>query len=96
MSATARRVWAVGLLGLAVAAGGAGVIRWREAEALRREMELLKEQGAAMARLRDENERLKAAQTPAAEVERLRADRAAMLRLRGEIEAMKQRAAQRE
>ena len=86
----------MGLLGLAIVAGGAGVIRWREAEALRREIELLKEQGGALARLRAENEQLKAAQAPVAEVERLRADRAAVLRLRGEIEAMKRRAEQRE
>ena len=81
-----------GLLVLALVAGGGVALQWQETGALRREIGWLKEEGEALARLRAENERLKAAAPPATEVERLRADRAAMLRLRAEIEAMKARA----
>lgn len=72
---------------------GAGVaLQWQTSESLRREIGWLKDDNQALARLRAENARLKAAQTPAEEIERLRADHAAMLRLRGEIEQMRRRA----
>jgi hypothetical protein len=59
---------------------------------LRNEIELLREDQRELAQLRQERERLLAAQPPAAELERLRADRAALAQLRTEIDAMKSRA----
>lgn len=91
MSARANRWVTLGLLALAVGAGGGYLLRKTEADVLRREIGWLREEETALRKLRAENERLKATQTPAAEVERLRADRAAVLRLRAEIEAMKAR-----
>lgn len=84
------------LLALAVVAGGGYALQWQETSALQREIAWLQEESRERAKLRMENERLKAAQTPAAEIARLRADRAAIVRLRGEIEAMKRRTEGRE
>lgn len=91
MSAAAGRWIAVALMALAVAAGAGFWLQREEAAVLRREVGWLKEENAALGRLRTENARLKAAETPAHEIERLRADRAAVLRLRAEIDAMKRR-----
>ncbi|MES2695870.1 MAG: hypothetical protein V4773_20520 [Verrucomicrobiota bacterium] len=89
----AARWVSLGLLGL-VAVAGAGIALQRyEAEVLRREIELLKEERTSLGRLQMANDRLRAAQTPAEEVARLRADRDAVLRLRAELEAMKRAAA---
>lgn len=83
------------MLALAVVAGAGFALQRQAAAALREEIVLLRDEQRALARVRAENEKLKAAQIPAAEVERLRADRLAVLRLRTEIEAMQARAAKR-
>ncbi len=83
------------LLALAVVAGAGFALQYQAAEALRQEIALLRDEQRALVRLRAENEKLKALQTPATEVERLRADRLAVLRLRTEIEAMQARAEKR-
>lgn len=79
------------LLALAAAAALGFALQRTESAALRREIHLLREESRALVRLKAENERLKAAQTPLTEIERLRADHAAVQRLRDEIEAMKRR-----
>lgn len=83
------------MLALTVVAGAGYVLQRQAAAALRAEIALLRDEQRALARVRAENEKLKAAQIPAAELERLRADRLAVLRLRTEIEAMQARAAKR-
>jgi hypothetical protein len=80
------------LFGLAAAAGGGLLLQRQASEALRGELELVREENGALARLRAEHERLAAAQPTAAELARLREDRAALVRLRDEIEKLKQRA----
>ena len=79
------------LLALAAAAALGFALQRTESAALQREIHLLREDSRALVRLKAENERLKAAQTPLTEIERLRADHAAVQRLRDEIEAMKRR-----
>lgn len=83
------------MLALAVVAGVGFALQRQAAAALREEIALLRDEQRALARLRAENEKLKAVQIPAAELERLRADRLAVLRLRTEIEALQTRAASR-
>jgi len=84
------------LLGLAIVAGGRLWLQREAADVLRIEIGLLREQKADEARLRAENERLKAAQIPAEELARLRSDRAAMMSLRREVEQARERVEQTE
>ena len=73
------------LLGIAVVAAAALWLQRQEAEVLRGEIALLREERDELGKLRNENRRLAAQATPADEVARLRADRAAIGRLRAEI-----------
>jgi hypothetical protein len=78
------------LLALFLLGGGALLLRqWRESMALRVERERAMLGAHELARLRDENRRLREKQISAAELERLRADHAALPRLRAEVEALK-------
>jgi predicted aminopeptidase len=77
------------LLIVALVAGVTWWLQAQEAEALRAELALLRDERGEFLRLSAENRRLTADQPPPAEVERLRADRAAILRLRAEIETLK-------
>ena len=82
--------WLSVLLGaLAVFAGAAWWLQTQEAEVLRGEIALLREERGELGKLRDENRRLAAQATPADELARLRADRAAIGRLRTEIETLR-------
>jgi cell division protein FtsB len=74
---------------LAVFAAAAWWLQRQEAEVLRGEIALLREERAELGKLRDENRRLAAQATAADEVARLRADRAAIGRLRAEIETLR-------
>src|SRR4051812_48361342 len=85
----------VGLLACAVLAGAKWALERQTARALQQEIALLKDDNRALARLRAENERLRAEQVPAEELLRLQSDRAAIQRLRAEIEALKTRTEQR-
>lgn len=84
----------VAALALLVAAGWA--LQHQAKVELRDEVEWLREQNRAVARLRAERERLLAAQVPPSELAALRADHAAVLRLRDEVEALRARVAERE
>lgn len=84
------------LLGLAIVAGGRLWLEREAAEVLRIEIGLLREQTAEEARLRAENEQLKAAQISAEELARLRSDRAAVMSLRREVEQARERVDQTE
>lgn len=77
------------LLGIAVVTAAALWLQRQEAEMLRGEIALLREERGELSKLRDENRRLAAQATPADEVARLRADRAAIGRLRSEIETLR-------
>lgn len=82
--------WLAGLFGaLAVLAGAAWWLQTQEAEVLRGEIAMLREERGELSKLRDENRRLAAQATPVDEVVRLRADRAAIGRLRAEIETLR-------
>lgn len=83
------------MLALAVVAGAGFALQRQSAALLQQEIIVLRDQERNQARLRADNERLRAEETPKAEVERLRADHAALLRLRTEIDQMKSRAEQR-
>lgn len=84
------RRWLTGLLGaLAVFAGAAWWLQTQEADVLRGEIALLREERGELSKLRDENRRLATQATPADEMARLRADRAAIGRLRAEIETLR-------
>ena len=89
-----RGLWFV-LVGLAFVAGGALLLQWQAAQALRSELALVRLENREIERLRAEQERLKAAQITPAELERLQADRSALVRLRGEIETLQKRADER-
>jgi Tfp pilus assembly protein PilN len=95
MSLSAHRWLSIALLALALVAGAGFALQRQSAAALQEEIALLRDEQRQLARLRADNERLRAAETPAVEVERLRADRAALVRLRTEIEEMKTRAEKR-
>jgi hypothetical protein len=86
----------VAFFGLALLAGGAWWLQRQATEALRGELELVRQESGEIARLRSEQERLKAAQPDPAELERLRADRSALLRMRAEIESLQAKAEQKE
>jgi hypothetical protein len=86
---TSIRGGAVVLTTAALVAGVAWWVQVQEAEALRAEVALLRDERSELARVRAENLRLAAEQPPSEEIERLRADRAAIFRLRGEIETLK-------
>src|SRR5512140_519040 len=83
----------VALAALIMASGTGLALQWRQSMALRGELERVKFAAEELARLRDENQRLREKQTPAAELERLRADHAALPRLRAELDALAQPAA---
>lgn len=89
---TGTRWLPLALLTLALMAGAAFLLQRQQGETLRAELALRRDEQAAVARLRLENARLKAAQPPAADLERLRADRAALARLRSEIDGLTARA----
>jgi hypothetical protein len=74
------------LLVLALVAGAWLWLQRQAAETLRAELALLREQNIELARLRADNEQLKASQLPTQELERLQADHAAVLRLRTEVQ----------
>lgn len=74
---------------LAVFAGAAWWLQTQEAEVLRGEIAMLREERGELSKLRDENRQLAAQAMPADEVTRLRADRAAIGRLRAEIETLR-------
>ncbi|MBL9186801.1 MAG: hypothetical protein JNK23_04935 [Opitutaceae bacterium] len=77
------------MLGALVAAGGVGLFsQWRQTLALRAELKLARATMTELEQLREENQRLRARQIPAAELDRLRADHAALPRLRRELEAL--------
>ena len=80
---------------VAIVAGLACWVQRETTAALQSELALLRDDHRVIARLRAEQQRLRAAQVPAAEVARLRADRAALLRLRAEIEQLQARAEQK-
>ena len=88
------RTWGMVVAAILIAlAAGVGVAReWSETQALRAEVELARTEAAALGRLRNENQSLRAQQLPPAELARLRADHAALPRLRSELEALKARA----
>jgi hypothetical protein len=86
---TSIRAGAVLLTTAALVAGVAWWVQVQEADALRAEVALLRDERSELARVRAENLRLAAEQPPSSEIERLRADRAAILRLRREIETLK-------
>lgn len=77
------------LLALAVVAGAELWLQRQAAAELRGELVLLRDERTRLGHLRADNEKLVAAQPPAAELERLRADRAAAVQLRAEIERLK-------
>lgn len=82
--------WLTGIFGaLAVLAGAAWWLQTQEAEVLRGEIAMLREERGEWMKLQEENRRLAAQATPADEVARLRADRAAIGRLRAEIETLR-------
>ena len=91
----APRWFSVVLLGLALVAGAALLLQRHATEALRSELALLRDENREVARLRAEQQCLKAAEVPAAELERLCADHAALIRLRAEINRLKNRADQK-
>lgn len=74
---------------MAVYAGAAWWLQTQEAEVLRGEIAMLREERRELSKLRDENRQLAAQAMPADEVARLRADRAAIGRLRAEIETLR-------
>jgi hypothetical protein len=76
------------LVVLTVAGGTALATQWRQSMDLRVAIEGAKSDADELARLRDENLRLRAQQIPRPELERLRADHAALARLRMELEAL--------
>jgi hypothetical protein len=82
--------WSAGGLGaLAVVAGAAWWLQTQEADVLRGEIAMLREERGELEKLQAENRRLVMQGAPAEEVERLRADRAAIGRLRAEIETLR-------
>ncbi len=84
--------WASILLLALAGAAGAGVAWQRQSAAvLEAELALLRDEKRELLRLRDDNQRLRKAELPAAVIEQQRADHAALVRLRAEIEAMRTR-----
>ena len=81
-------VFSLVLITLAIAGGAALTMQWRQSMELRVALENAKADADELARLRDENRRLRAQQIPPAELERLRSDHAALPRLRAELEAL--------
>ena len=83
-------------LALALVAGASLWLQRQAADALRSEIGLLREENRELAKLRAENQKLVAAQLPAAELARLRADHAAVVRMQGEIEALRKSVQEKE
>jgi hypothetical protein len=81
-------VFSLVLAALTIAGGTALAMQWRQSMELRVALEHAKSDADELARLRDENRRLRAQQIPPAELERLRSDHAALPRLRAELEAL--------
>jgi Tfp pilus assembly protein PilO len=82
------------LVVLAVVIAGAAWLltsQRQQATQLRVERDTLRFELSEQARLRAENERLRALQIPAADLEHMRADHAALPRLRAELEALQRR-----
>jgi hypothetical protein len=73
---------------LIIAGSTALALQWRESMELRVTLERAKIDANEVARLTDDNKRLRAQQIPPAELERLRSDHAALPRLRAELEAL--------
>lgn len=76
------------LAAVLIVGGIALATQWRQSAELHIELERVKTDADNLARLRDENHRLRAQQIPSADLERLRADHAALPRLRAELEAL--------
>ena len=91
-----RRWLSICLLVLAATMGAALWSQRQTSDVLRGEIAWLREEGAELARLRAENERLSAAQMPADELARLRNDHMAVMRLLGEIEKSRESLGERE
>ena len=70
---SALRWWSTLFLALAVVAGASLWLQRQEAEGLRGEIALLREERAEVTRVHEENRRLVAEQTPQGELMRLRA-----------------------
>ena len=82
--------WGSGLLlGIAVVVAAALWLQRQEAEVLRSEIAMLREERVEREKLQAENRRLATQAAPAEEVARLRADHAAIGRLRTEIETLR-------
>lgn len=73
---------------VAGAGGAAWWSRFQQTLALRNELTVQRLSAEDLARLKVDNQRLKARQVSAAELEALRADHAAVVRLRAEIESL--------
>ena len=73
---------------LLIAGGTALAMQWRQSTELRAAVERAKSDADELARLRDENRRLRRQQISSAELERLRSDHTALPRLRAELEAL--------
>jgi len=85
----------LGVSVLVVAVGAAGWTQHGAGQRLRDEIAVARNRSRDLARLREENRRMKAAQVSDAELERLRSDRAATEQLRSELESLKRSVAQR-
>ena len=79
------------LAALLLVGGSMLTMQWRQSMELRVLLERAKTEADELARLRDENRRLRAQHVPQAELERLRSDHAALPRLRAELEALQHR-----
>lgn len=80
--------FALVLAALVLAGGTLLGTQWRQSVELRLALVQAKTDADELARLRDENRRLRAQQIPPAELERLRSDHVALPRLRTELEAL--------
>lgn len=76
---------------LVAAGAGAWAWHWRETAGLRTELEVIRTSAAELARMRAENQRLRAQQVSAEELARLRSDHEALPRLRAEVESVRAR-----
>ena len=76
------------LTAVVLAAAAAVAVQWQQTALLRADLECAKFAAEELAKLREENQRWRDKQIPAAELERLRADHAAIPRLRAELDAL--------
>jgi hypothetical protein len=92
-----RLTWLFLLFGVALAIVTSGlVLQWMSNRELRDEVALYREQADNRTRLEAEQQRLRAAQLPAAEQAALRADHAAVVRIRNEVESLRTQVEQAE